>query len=99
MKLSPEEIELVGEWVTAHGQTRADSTCARIQWLTAHHLRTVAISKQWGAWETLFQDPDDGRYWELTYPQGELHGGGPPTLRYISKEGARRKYSDAFAQP
>ena len=22
----------------------------------------IAVSKEWGAWETLLQDPDDGRY-------------------------------------
>ena len=40
----------------------ADETCEQIQWLTAHHLRKVATSKQWGDCETLFQDPDDGRF-------------------------------------
>src|SRR5260221_14466140 len=94
MKLSPEETVLVGKWVMEHGQTRADSTCERIQWLTAQHLRHIATSKQWGAWETLFQDPDDRRYWERTYPQSELHGGGPPTVRYLSKDEVRQKYGD-----
>jgi hypothetical protein len=94
MTLRPEETELIGKWIVEHGQTRADSTCERIQWLAAHHLRKIAISKQWGAWETLFEDPSDGRYWERTYPQSELHGGGPPVLRWLSKDQARIKYGD-----
>jgi len=41
---------------------------------------------------TLYRDPDDGRYWERTYPQSELHGGGPPELRVLATEDARQKY-------
>jgi len=92
MKLKPDEIELVGKWVSVNGQVRADETCERIQWLTTHHLRKVATSKQWGDWETLFQDPDDGRFWERTYPQSEMQGGGPPRLSAMSREQAKAKY-------
>jgi len=92
MKIQPQETDLVGKWVVENGQVRADTTCERIRWLTSHHLRKITISKQWGAWETLFQDPDDGRYWEQTYPQSEMHGGGPPRLIMLSPEQARAKY-------
>jgi hypothetical protein len=92
MKLLPQEIDLVGQWIAENGQVRRDATCERIEWLTKHSLRKVAISPQWGAWETLFQDPDDGRYWEQTYPQSGMHGGGPPRLIMLSTEVARTKY-------
>src|SRR5690349_15522094 len=92
MKLRRDETKLVGEWIEENGQTRADVVCERIDWLTSHHLKKITISKKWGAWETLFQDPDDGRYWEQTYPQGEMQGGGPPALSCISKEEAQKKY-------
>ena len=92
MKLDPQETELMGKWIVENGQTRADPICERIKWLTAHHLIKMSISKQWGAWETLFQDPDDGRYWEQMYPQSERHGGGPPTLKHLSREQAKAKY-------
>jgi hypothetical protein len=95
MKLTSEETELVGKWVGGTGQLRGDTTCERIQWLTSSHLRKVAVSKQWGAWEILFRDPDDGRYWEQTYPQSELHGGGPPALKCVSQEQASAKYGNA----
>jgi hypothetical protein len=92
MKLSFSEVELVGKWIMKDGKVRADETCDRIQWLTTHHLRKVATSKQWGDWETLFEDPDDGRFWERTYPQGEMQGGGPPRLSLLSREKAQAKY-------
>lgn len=91
----PHETELTGRWIIEGGEARRDATCERIEQLTAGHLNQVAVSKEWGAWETLFQDPDDGRYWERTYPQGELQGGGPPQLRCLSADEARRKYGDA----
>jgi hypothetical protein len=92
MKLAPNETELVGAWIMEGGKVRGDPTCERIEWLVAHHLKEIAISKQWGAWETLYQDPDDSRYWERTYPQSELQGGGPPRLAVIAAEEVKRKY-------
>lgn len=51
----------------------------RINWLTNEVLVLVGIEKV-GGWEKLYRDPGDGRYWLLTYPFGELQGGGPPSL-------------------
>jgi hypothetical protein len=45
-------------------------------------------------WSALHLDPGDGRFWELTFPEGHLHGGGPPLLRVVSEEEARQKYGD-----
>src|SRR5438094_1244122 len=94
MKISPQETELIGKWVAEEGRVRADDTCTRIMWLTSNHLREVVVSKESGGWETLFIDPDDGRYWERTYPQSEMHGGGPPALICLSSEQAKAKYGD-----
>jgi len=92
VKLKASETDLVGKWITVYGRVRGDHVCERIEWLTAQHLRKIAVSKNWGGWETLFQDPDDGRYWERTYQQSELHGGGPPRLTMLLAMEARRKY-------
>ena len=92
MKLHSFEVELVGKWLVENNQIRSDATCERIQWLTTHHLLKIATSKQAGDWETLFQDPDDGRFWERTYPQGEMQGGGPPRLATLSREQAQASY-------
>jgi hypothetical protein len=92
LKLQADERLLTGRWIVQDGKVRADATCERIAWLLSRHLQKVADSAQWGAWETLYRDPDDGRYWERTYPQGEMHGGGPPQLICLTVEEARQKY-------
>jgi Immunity protein 27 len=94
MKLQSHETELIGKWIEEKGQVRNDAASERIAWLTSHYLRKLTVSKQWGGWETLFQDPDDGRYWEQTFPQSEMHGGGPPSLKCLSREEAKAKYGE-----
>jgi hypothetical protein len=79
-KLSPAEHDLIGAWVPTEQGVRADDTAERIVWLTKNVLEKVADNPQWGAWETLFRDPDDGRLWERTYPMSETHGGVAPRL-------------------
>lgn len=92
-KLQPAEGELVGDWVPGGNGQQADETAKRIEWLISSALEKIADSPQWGAWETLFRDPGDGRLWERTYPKGEMHGGSPPKLTNLSLERARTKYS------
>jgi hypothetical protein len=92
MNLRPEESELVGQWKFDGRETRGDDACERIESLTANVLEQVAVGIEYGAWETLFRDPADGRLWERTYPEGHMHGGGPPRLKVISEQDARAKY-------
>jgi hypothetical protein len=92
MKLKPEETILTGRWLLDGDVVRGDVACERIEWLTKNELQRLASSPQWGDWEILFVDPTDGRYWELTYPQGEMQGGGPPQLQVLSEIDAHRKY-------
>lgn len=91
-RLNANEDSLNGEWIYREGKMVGDANCRRIEWLIHHHLRTVADSIIAGAWETLYRDPDDGRYWEKTFPRSEMHGGGPPQLRAISSHDVREKY-------
>ena len=92
MKLQPNEYLLTGAWIYANNAMHSDDVCERIEWLIANTLKKVASSSQWGDWETLFQDTSDGRYWERTYPQGDLQGGGPPQLQVMSADEAKAKY-------
>jgi hypothetical protein len=89
--LMPDETDLIGEWIKQGTQIVEDRVTARINWLTKHHLEQVAMSNA-GAWEILYRDPEDGRYWERTYPHGDWHGGGPPRLRNLSFAEAKEKY-------
>ena len=69
----------------------ADRTSKRIEFLVQEYLQKLAINPD--LWETLYQDPNDERLWVLYYPQSEMHGGGPPALKHISKNEAQTKFS------
>lgn len=90
MHLLPTEAELTGHWVLQGKAVIGDATCLRIEWLINGRLDRVAGAG--GGWEQLYQDPADGRYWELTYPQSHMHGGGPPSLGVLSAAQAQTKY-------
>lgn len=90
--LAPDEAEVIGHWFMRDGRMHGDDACERIETLTREYLEHVAVDENSGAWATLFRDPRDGRYWERTYPQGHMHGGGPPSLRVLSPEDVRAKY-------
>jgi hypothetical protein len=95
MKIRSNETELQGKWVLKNGAVTTDDTCRRIDLLTTTHLRNIKTDDT--GWNTLYEDPEDGRYWELTYPQSEMHGGGPPSLRTLSKEEAKSRYGELEA--
>ena len=88
--LLPDETSLVGAWVVSGDGMSGDAVCDRIQSLVESELKQVASDES--GWYVLYCDPRDGRLWELNYPQGEMHGGGPPALTVMSIENARRKY-------
>jgi hypothetical protein len=88
--LSPDETMLIGQWKMANGRVVADETCKRIEVLIRGHL--VALASSPDNWSTLYQDPNDLRLWEHTYPQSHLHGGGPPSLTCISVSDAQTRF-------
>jgi hypothetical protein len=92
--LAPDETELRGAWIPgADGRPSNDAVEERIRWLVAHRLTHVATSAD--GWDWLFRDPSDHRLWELTYPQGSLHGAGPRRLAMIGREAALARYGRA----
>ena len=92
MKLEPGEKIVRGQWKLVEGKMEADECCRRIEDLTQRYLHEV--SRDESGWDTLYVDPSDGRYWELTYPDSASHGGGSPILACLSRDEARRKYGD-----
>ena len=94
MKLKPEETDLLGKWEVVAGNVVGDVNSERINDLVERYLEKVVVDAT--GWDTLYRDPDDGRYWELTYPESSLHGGGPPRLTYLSHKQARAKYGDVI---
>ena len=90
MKLTSQESDLTGMWQLRLGTAVADATCKRIEWLIANHL--VQLGADASGWSELYRDPEDGRLWELTWPQAEIHGGGPPRLTFITADVARSRY-------
>ena len=89
-RLGPDETELHGRRVEIDGQVLRDPVSLRIDWLVGSEL--IALATADGGWSTLYRDPVDSRYWELTYLQSEMHGGGPRTLLLMDSATARAKY-------
>jgi Immunity protein 27 len=93
-ELAPEEADLRGDWLVQRDRTVVgDATEQRIEWLTTQKLERIATDRS--GWETLYRDPRDGRFCELTYPRGEMHGGGPRRLHVLLRGEAAAKYSHA----
>lgn len=90
ISIDPSETLLTGRWIAQGGRVVADDVSKRIIALTQSHLQKIGADDS--GWNTLYRDPNDGRYWEHSYPQSELHGGGPPELRWLTAEEARQKY-------
>lgn len=77
-RLSNNETILVGKWVEKNGTVEQDAVCKRIQWLIESCMELLVVDGN--NWTALYRNPEDKSFWELTYPQSHLHGGGPPTL-------------------
>lgn len=90
-ELGPGEVDLRGDWLVRQDRSVVgDANEQRIEWLTTQKLEGIANDSS--GWGTLYRDPRDGRLWELTYPQGEMQGGGPRRLHVLSRDEAAAKY-------
>jgi len=90
MEIDPTETLITGKWSLQGRNMIGDANCERIERLISSQFVHIAGS----GWEILYLNPLDGAYWEKTYPQGEMHGGGPPELRRLSFDEAKKKYGD-----
>lgn len=62
----PTENSIVGAWHDIGGKMEPDMATSRIHSLLAADLTKLVSSSS--GWSALYQDPDDQRLWELTYP-------------------------------
>lgn len=67
----------------------ADTTSNRVNHLIQNELKEIGRSDD--GWSILYLD-NDGRYWELDYPNSVQHGGGAPYLELLTHDVARNKY-------
>jgi Immunity protein 27 len=89
-EISSDETIIEGQWLYDGKEVNGDEACERIKWLTSEVLERVCVDES--GWETLYRDLKNNRQWLLYYPQSEIHGGGPPTLKVISDEEVRGKF-------
>ncbi|MGH8250194.1 MAG: Imm27 family immunity protein [Steroidobacteraceae bacterium] len=88
--LSPDEAELIGQWLAGKRKIAPDPTCVRIEWLVNERL--VPLGSNASGESELYRDPETGKLWERTWPQSQLPGGGPPRLVLIAADAARARY-------
>ena len=88
--LAPHETLLTGGWADPAPGALHDDVDRRILWLVSRRLGLLAVGE--GGWRQLYQDPRDGRLWELTFPHGSLHGGGPRRLECVAALVAAERY-------
>lgn len=91
MTIKSDEIKIKGNWIFDGIKVIADDQCLRIDWLRASYLNLISTDDS--GWLKLYQDPKDKRYWQLDFEQGELQGGGPPSLILLSESEAKEKYN------
>ena len=83
-EISTKETLIEGKWISVGNAVEADDSCKRIDWLVSTVLKHVGTDGD--NWEAYYQDPIDKRYWVMFYPQSELHGGGPPSLKVTTEK-------------
>lgn len=88
--LRPDERVLAGAWAQPGVGAVHDDVDQRIFWLVSNRLTRLAVAE--GGWRQLYRDPRDGRLWELTFPHGSLHGGGPRRLECVTALVAAERY-------
>lgn len=80
--MAPSE-DLRDIWHLEDGKVAARGDAAAIDEMLATKLEKLRTEE--GGWIVIFRHRDTNQLWELSYPQSELHGGGPRRLRMIGE--------------
>lgn len=67
--------------VLENGRIVARGDAVTINEMLANELQKVGVDE--GGWTTIYRHRDTGELWELSYPNSEMHGGGPRRLRLM----------------
>jgi hypothetical protein len=82
---------IAGRWVYDGKQVVGNKACEQIDSL----LPTLTLlGSRDGGWTRLYRSADRMVFWELTYPESHLHGGGAPRLESYSQDEVRANYPD-----
>jgi len=74
--------DLADKWIVDGTNIAAAGDARAIDELLASALEEVASDTS--SWRKLYRHHTDGHFWELSYPHGEVHGGGPRRLRQLA---------------
>ena len=83
-----------GNWLVVDEKIVGDSICEIIENMIANNLDEVGNRE--GGWITLFKEKTTGKFWERTFPESNMHGGGPPQLELLSKNDIKERYGKLF---
>lgn len=82
--------ELVGKWIVDKSRKVVGDKAERQIQEAIHQF--VKLAEREGGWTTLYRSSFDNSYWERTYAQSELHGGGPSKLTRLRAEQVAERY-------
>jgi len=83
--------ELVGGWIVDPTGRLVGDEVEQLIWEAVRNHFT-RVGERDSGWITLYQDSSNGSHWELTFPQSEMHGGGPAKLTRIAAENIPQLY-------
>lgn len=89
-KLENNGTYLEGKIIFNNGKIELDKTGKRIEFLIRNDL--IKIDSDSSGWFILYQDKNDKRYWELSYPNSDIQGGGNPVLKNVNYEDIIDRY-------
>jgi hypothetical protein len=53
----------------------------------------IKITTDESGWEVLYKEKPSNKYWVLTYPNSEVHGGGEPLVSPLPNEEVKLKFN------
>ncbi len=53
----------------------------------------IKVTTNDSGWEILYKEKSSNKYWELTYPNSEVHGGGEPLVSPVAIEDVKLKFN------